>query len=176
MRKILLLAAVLIGLFFVSCSDDSSTDPANIAPSCEITSPADSSTINMGDTLTVNVDADDIDGNIEEVIFYLDDEEIALITDSTYSYDFLTNTMTIGFHALKAIAIDNDGAETIDEIIVDLNNLPVCEIVSHIDGAITDIGRTVTIIAIASDDNKSKSVTSVEFYIDDTLEYVEKIG
>ncbi|MDA3837658.1 MAG: Ig-like domain-containing protein [Candidatus Delongbacteria bacterium] len=175
---ILLVTLLFLGMIFWSCSgeDDSGTEPVpdNIAPTCEITSPANNLIYTIGDTILVQVNATDEDGSIDEVRFYLDSLQIGLYTDSPYSHILTTNTLSLGLHTILVEAEDNEGLETTDEIIINLNNPPMCQISEPENNSIFEIGDIVSIVVDASDSNKfSKSIANVEFYIDNVLRYTD---
>ncbi|MCK4980283.1 MAG: hypothetical protein KAS62_07795, partial [Candidatus Delongbacteria bacterium] len=98
--------------------------PSNVAPTCTITSPVNNATYTIGDTILVQVDADDEDGTISEVVFYLDSLEIGVYTDSPYSHLLVTNTLSLGLHTILVEAEDNDGAETESQISITINEIP----------------------------------------------------
>jgi formylglycine-generating enzyme len=103
---------VLTGLIIWSCSEENTSEPQNEAPTCEITSPADSSVFNRGDSIKVTVSADDTDSEIFEVRFYLDDFAVASDRELPYEYIFLADTLANGTHKIKTIAKAEDGSET----------------------------------------------------------------
>jgi len=117
---VLLLAMMVAGLVFWSCSDDSSSEPENKAPTCSITSPAANATFTIGNNVTVNVDATDTDGTIAEVRFYFDGNGLDADTNFPYSYSIPTGSYNEGAHTIKATAKDNDGAETSSQINITL--------------------------------------------------------
>ncbi|MDA3885219.1 MAG: SUMF1/EgtB/PvdO family nonheme iron enzyme [Candidatus Delongbacteria bacterium] len=118
---VLFLTVMFSGSVFISCSeDDSSTEPSNNLPSCTITSPADSATFTIGNNITVNVVADDSDGNIFEIRFYIDNVQKGSDQSSPYSYILNTDTLNTGIHKIKTISEDNDGAEKENQININL--------------------------------------------------------
>ncbi|MDA3886175.1 MAG: SUMF1/EgtB/PvdO family nonheme iron enzyme [Candidatus Delongbacteria bacterium] len=119
MKKWMFLVYILIfaGLIFWSCSsDDSSTEPTNGAPICEITSPAPYTAYNSGDTVEIKVNAEDSDGNIEEVRFYLDGVGVASVQTFPYDANIATTDLAIGEHVIEVVAEDDDATETELEI------------------------------------------------------------
>lgn len=119
---VLLMAMALTGLIFWSCSDDSSTEPTNKAPTCSITAPTDNATFTIGNNITVNVDAADTDGTISEVRFYFDGNGIGSDTSFPYSYSISTSSYSEGTHTIKATAKDNDGTETSSQTNINLTS------------------------------------------------------
>ncbi len=67
-----------------------------------------------GEPLTISVDAEDIDGYIEEVKFYIDKVYKGLSESVPYEYTWNTLNESIGYCTIKAIAYDNS-EESIDE-------------------------------------------------------------
>jgi len=125
----ILLTVMLAGMIFWSCSDDDGgTEPSNYLPTCAITSPVDSATFTIGDNITVEVDADDSDGNIFEVRFYFDGVQKDSDQSSPYSYAISTASFAPGTYTINTIAEDNDGGESSNQINVNLtapvNNPP----------------------------------------------------
>lgn len=164
---------IISGTLFWSCSNDSSsntTEPANITPTCVITSPSELLTYEKGSALEVNVAADDTDGNVFEVRYYMDGIQEGTDKDSPYSYAFETGELEVGSHTIKATAVDTDGAKTSDSVEVVINVIPGCRITYPFDDSYFTSGDDIEIIVSASDAEKnSKTVTKVDFYIDDSL-------
>ena len=116
MNVLMMLSLIFI---LVSCSDNPS-EPSSYSPTITITSPTDGLVLNNGDMLTVNVEADDDDGSINQVILYLND--VLVESDGTLPYQFTieTDTMSYGNHTVKVIAEDNEGNESFDSISIDI--------------------------------------------------------
>jgi formylglycine-generating enzyme len=124
MKKLIVLfiATALTGMIFWSCSDgENTTEPTNKAPTCSIASPSDNATFAIGSQITVSVAADDSDGNIFEVRFYIDDVQKESDQNSPYSFILNTDTLNAGTHTIKAVAEDTDGAEASSKINIILN-------------------------------------------------------
>lgn len=107
---------VFTGLIVWSCSEDSSTEPENKTPTCSITSPLQNTVFTEGDTFNINVDADDEDGTIAEVRFYIDNIGIGSDSDFPYTCEYSTPVLCSGNHFLKIRAKDNEGEEHTDSI------------------------------------------------------------
>lgn len=109
------LISMLLLLVIAACIKEE--DP-NQVPSCLITAPTDGQEIAKGDTVTVSVEAVDIDGSITEVRFLVDDIEKSSASNSPFIYYWATNNESIGPHTLRATSIDNSGDSTSNEISV----------------------------------------------------------
>ncbi|MDX9695502.1 MAG: Ig-like domain-containing protein [Bacteroidales bacterium] len=79
------------------------------SPICTITSPLNNSTFTLGEDITVKVDANDIDGTIEIVKFYLNNIEIGSDISSPYELTFQTDSLSSDTNTIEVIAIDNHG-------------------------------------------------------------------
>ncbi|MCP4313121.1 MAG: hypothetical protein GY790_17825 [Bacteroidetes bacterium] len=101
MKKILFLFLAML----VSCI------PELTPPSVEITSPAEGSEFQLGETIEVRVTASDDDGTVEELRLYVDEVGLLFIDGFPYSLSFPTGEMEIGSHTIKIVATDDDGKE-----------------------------------------------------------------
>jgi len=112
MKKFIFITITLIisGIVLWSCSDDGgvTTEPLNKKPTCRITSPTANYVISEGDTISVSVLADDSDGEISNVYFFID----STLADSSSSVPFNAKVETLGLelgnHYLIACSKDND--------------------------------------------------------------------
>ncbi|MBU4487207.1 MAG: hypothetical protein KKD38_09805, partial [Candidatus Delongbacteria bacterium] len=105
----LLMVIILTSIVFLSCSND---DEENHAPSCSITSPPNNSIYAIGDSIKILVDANDSDGYIVDILFYMNDDPVGSDNVFPYKYAFSTTDLVAGNYSITAIAKDNDGAET----------------------------------------------------------------
>ena len=106
---------VLAFLFsFSSCKKE------NQLPSCTITYPNNGDEFEPGDTIAISVEANDNDGLIAEVNFYIDD--IGIFSSNSFPYGYSWNTLdeTIGNHTIKVIAKDNEGGSKTDECTISI--------------------------------------------------------
>lgn len=163
-RSISLLGAVCI-LFFTSCTDE--------APTCVISEPLDEAVYLQGETVTIEVDADDDDGTlfkkagIDKVKFLIDDLLVSTVTAAPYSYSWNTTGETLEWHEIVTIAEDNGGNSTQDAISVLINDAPSCDITSPINNYNTFQGSIVEIVVEA--DDEMGGPPSVEFYANNSL-------
>jgi uncharacterized protein (TIGR02145 family) len=92
----------------------------NKLPTCTITYPNNGDIFEQGDTITISVEADDQDGLIAEVRFYIDDMWFISSTSFPYAYSWHTINEKIGNRAIKVIANDNDGGSKTDRCIISI--------------------------------------------------------
>lgn len=112
---------ILSSLLPISCSKN---EPTNQVPTCTIISPGNDERIEQGQKVNISVNADDKDGNISEVSFYINNIAVGLTNTSPYIFEWNTTDEEVGQHSIKAIAIDNIGASASDEISITLNGIP----------------------------------------------------
>ncbi|MDX9695496.1 MAG: SUMF1/EgtB/PvdO family nonheme iron enzyme [Bacteroidales bacterium] len=115
MKKYLmvLFTVFVFSSIFWSCgSDDNTSEPTNHPPTCSITTPANYSGFLSGDTITVKVNAEDPDGDIKEVRFFLDSVGVASVQVFPYNAEIETKDLIAGSHIIKIVAEDDAGAET----------------------------------------------------------------
>ena len=106
-----------IAIFMISsCSKE--TTSTNQIPVCKITSPVEGDEISTGELVTLSVEANDSDGSITEVRFYIDGVGKSLSSSFPYNYEWNTTDEQLGTHILKATSIDNSGGTKSDEISV----------------------------------------------------------
>ena len=118
-----ILIASIIAFGFAAYSKDEDNDDDeksndNDAPTCTIVSPTDGEEITQGNTVTISVEAEDDDGSIAEVRFYIDGVGKGSANSFPYNYEWITTEEEIGSHTIKAEAKDNAGATKTDEITV----------------------------------------------------------
>lgn len=121
-RKLLhftFLTVAIIAMMIYGCSKDDNNN-SNQPPTCQITAPPSGYQIEAGQIVTISVDANDGDGTIEEVRFFVDDIGKGTAKIFPYNYSWNTTGESDGSHTLKATAIDNNGEQTTDEISVEL--------------------------------------------------------
>ena len=136
---ILLFSIILFSIILWSCSSET-TEPDNIPPTCSIISPEDSLHYISGDSIIVNVDAEDSNGEISLIYFYLDNTLYG--SDSSFPYSFVIKKEDLaGDHTIKVCAIDNSGAMSFDEISIFF--MPQITFRRAFGGEFNDEGRSV---------------------------------
>jgi predicted phage tail protein len=83
---------------------------ANQPPSVALTSPADGAAFTAPATVAIAATASDADGIVQQVDFYSGNTLLGSATAAPYSFTW--NNVSAGTYTLKAIAIDNSGAQT----------------------------------------------------------------
>lgn len=106
--------ALVVLFSFSNCKKE------NQLPTCTITYPNNGDIFEQGDTITISVEADDQDGLIAEVRFYIDDMWFISSTYFPYTYSWNTINETIGNHIIKVTANDNDGGSKTDECTISI--------------------------------------------------------
>ncbi len=152
--------------FRVTPSGSTTNQPPNVA----ITSPADGSTFTAGNNIVVNAGANDTDGTIARVDFFVG--TTAIESDTTSPYSAIWANVTAGTYSLTAVAVDNDGEKTTSSVVsvrVDpaANQPPTVTLTAPANGASFTAPATVTLTATASD--PENSLARVEFYSGTTL-------
>jgi len=90
-----------------SCTD---TGGDNITPTVSITSPANGTSFNEGNSITITASASDSDGSIAKVEFF--NGGIKLGEDTTSPYNYTISNSTAGNYTLSAKATDNKNGAT----------------------------------------------------------------
>lgn len=107
---------LLLFLFILlACSCSKKEESINKAPTCLITSPVDGFEIEQGVPLTISVDANDEDGRITEIHYYIDSSEIAFSNSVKYTCEWNTSSQSAGKHTVKVTVKDNKGSSISDE-------------------------------------------------------------
>ena len=159
-------------IFDLSDNNFTLFETPNIAPTCQITAPDNNTAYTIGDLVQITVSAQDSDGLVENVQFWANDEMLGETNLTPYFYNWQTADVGAGAYELKAIAIDDDGAEgesvvvniTIDEV---PNVAPTCQITAPDDNTVYIVGDLVQITVSAQDSDGL--VENVQFYANDEL-------
>lgn len=173
MKKMVSLSLIVVSFLvvFTSCSEtEYITEQAdNLSPSCVIVTPVPDTVIEKGQSLDITAEADDSDGYITEVRFYIQGDLTASDKDSPYSFGFETAGLTTGSYQIRTEALDNDGGRTSDSLEVFVNSFPECSIFYPSHDSYFFTGTEIEIKATAYDEESSKHVSTVTFSIDGTV-------
>jgi hypothetical protein len=137
---------------------------SNTPPTVSISSPATGASFITGANISLTATANDADGTISSVEFFVDG--ISAGTDNSSPYTATYTGATAGTHTITATATDNSSATTTSasvSITVNSNPAPTVSITSPANGASFITGTIIPIIVTATDNG---SVTSVEFFVD----------
>jgi len=95
---------------------------ANAPPTVSVTAPTDNSSFTSPATVTIDANAADPDGAVQQVAFYANGTAIGVDTSSPYS---ITWAPALGTYAITAIATDNQGATTTSAVVhLTVNPIP----------------------------------------------------
>jgi len=140
---------ILSVVIICQCEKEKENQP----PICNIISPSNNTTFKKGENISISVDASDPDGIIKEVHFFIDDIGVSNIQASPYNYNWNTQDIETGSHAIKAIAKDNEDIETADSINIIIDaEMPtvttrditaITEISAIVGGNVTDNGGEI---------------------------------
>lgn len=120
-RQILSITVLFLFIIIFSCKKDKTPEETpNSNPSCEIISPIEGQEFRKGETVLISIDAEDNDGGITEVRFYVDDIGINSLSSFPYNYTWITTEQSIGIHRIKAASYDNSGNKKTDEISINI--------------------------------------------------------
>lgn len=102
MKKIVGIGLIAALFIFGSCQK-------NKAPTCSITEPAEGEKIVKGSVYTLTGSAEDADGNLTSVGFYIDNSGVGSTNGINFSYDWDTDDVWVGNHTIGLIAVDDEG-------------------------------------------------------------------
>ena len=114
-----LIVSIFLTLFY-GCEEDEVSEEENSLPTCSITFPLENAEIMKGEIINITVQADDIDGDLIETIFYIDDVKVGTSNSEPYTYEWNTSNASVGNHSIKAEAIDEKNAEAESSISVSI--------------------------------------------------------
>lgn len=137
----------------------------NVAPTLSL-SPTSVTFDSYPETVDFNANAQDADGIIVSVQFYLDGVLVLIDTQAPYTWTWQT---TPGGHEIRAVAQD-DGGKTVSRTCsaqIGNNQKPSVAITSPASGGTFWTGDTLTITASASDSDGG--ISSVKFYANGNL-------
>ncbi|MDV5169152.1 chitinase C-terminal domain-containing protein [Photobacterium rosenbergii] len=146
--------------------DDCSTGATNQPPTVSITSPSSSTQLLVGDIVTLAADANDSDGSVANVDFYLGTSLLGSVSQPPYSMSW---TAVAGTQVLRVIATDDKGEQTEATQTVTVqetaNNLP--SVTLSLSAASIDLGTSITLTSTA--DDSDGTVEKVDFYANGSL-------
>lgn len=124
----------------------------NAAPTVTLDTPSEGASYDSETTLTASATANDSDGEISSVSFYMDDTEIGSVTSSPYEYEIDLSMYLSGSHQIYAIAEDDKGAAaSSDTVTFDITGGISAEDAEMV----TTFGANGADAAFYNDDNRS---------------------
>jgi len=94
-------------------------------PLCTITYPNDGDLFYQNNLVTIAVSAQDSDGTIIEVRYYIDGIGVGSVSQPPYTYEWSTADLDFGEYTLQAIAQDDNGNSVSDEITIEVIDYPI---------------------------------------------------
>lgn len=155
------------------------THPPNSAPSIEIKTPEEGTSVSGTISITGTASDPDGDATITEVLVKIDNNQWKTATGTTsWSFPWDTTQESEGTHTISAKAYDGESHSSSDSKTVTVDNHPdppplpqneppSVEIISPLDGA--ELNGNITIEGSASDPDGDESITKVEVKIDDGI-------
>ncbi len=119
MKSIFNLMFTIVVIALLLNSSCKKEDP-NQLPVCRITAPVDGQEVNNEDIVTIKVEADDSDGDIATVQFFVDGNLIGMSNTHPFELNWNNISESIGNHTIKVVCVDNNEARVSDEITVSL--------------------------------------------------------
>ena len=107
----------------------------NKPPTCSITKPTEGASFKYEEDIPVAVTAEDADGYIVSVQLYVDNEGYGSKNDFPYNFTINAKQLEAGTHALKAVAIDNQGAKKEATVNISIDE-PILAVGVHYQGGI----------------------------------------
>lgn len=120
MEKVRLIPKIVIFLitttFFFSCEKESSEELPNEKPTCSIMTPLDIEKVERNQSTMILVDAQDTDGSISKVEFYINNSKKFTANNNPFSFDWNTTGLNAGVYNINIIAFDDRNDTTSTEI------------------------------------------------------------
>jgi hypothetical protein len=144
-------------------------DVNNQPPTCSIVNPIEGAAFNIDENVNVIVAAVDTDGTIAEVQLYVDDKSHSIKKEMPYTFTINVGEMTVGAHALKAVAKDNKGAKTEATVNIIINPTgtnkpPTCSITNPAEETHFKENENIPVIVVAEDEDGY--IVQVHLYVD----------
>lgn len=118
MKKLFFLLVLSILILISGCKKS----PTNESPKCTIISPKDGSELSVTDDIIVSIEAKDSDGSITVVNVYFDNVQYGAVLTEPYTVTIPSEILSQGKHTIKAIAIDNESAQTEASVTVNIGD------------------------------------------------------
>ncbi|NUM35156.1 MAG: hypothetical protein HUU50_11465 [Candidatus Brocadiae bacterium] len=137
----------------------------NYNPSIAITSPQEGSVFLTNSLVAIETSVSDPDRkkrSVQKVDFYANEQKIATVSTSPYSYSWKASDQ--GQYAVKAIVTDSLGASvTSNTVNIVVNNAPSVVLQSPVDGSLYLSNSDILLRAMAQD-SRRRGISKVEFF------------
>ncbi|MFT4927463.1 MAG: GH18 family chitinase/chitodextrinase [Phenylobacterium sp.] len=137
--------------------------PVNLPPTVEFVAPSDGTSVMVGDSVAISVNANDPDGTVASVVLSVNNQTVT----SPWTAD------TAGSKTVKVVVTDNDGASaeaTLNLTVTTAGNQPP---VVSIDTPAADVslqqGLTLEVLVSASDPDAGDAVSRVDLLVDNAV-------
>ena len=146
-------------------------DLNNNPPNISLTSPSNSASFDLGQTISIAADATDSDGTIALVEFFDGGAKLGDDDQAPYTYEWMN--VAPGPHNLTAVAYDDDAATMTSNVVsitvsdAPNNEPPTVSLDDPANGTSFNVGDSITLAASASDSDGS--INRVEFFVDQNL-------
>ncbi len=141
-------------------SSDTITVTVNAGPSASITSPADGTGFNAGDSVSfVGTASDSEDGDLTSSLSWTSDLDGAIGTGGSFTMSSLSS----GTHVITASVTDAGGLSSSDTITLTVNGGPSASITSPVDGSSVNTGASVSFVGTASDTEDGDLTSSLSW-------------
>jgi hypothetical protein len=136
------------------------TNP-NLEPIVSITSPSSGGVFNEGDVVTIAVDADDADGTITLVEYYINGVKVGLSSSEPHTFQWLA---TEGNHTISTVVTDNQGGATTSNVTITVNADPLGILESQSTGYVYVYPNPIQIDSKITVSLKESSETSLKVF------------
>lgn len=136
---IYLVSLVFLFVCCISCEEE------NLLPSCEISFPENGDEFDAGAIITITAEAEDEDGTIEDVRFYIDDNLFGSSAIYPHSYQWNTSEAEEGIHKIRVTTIDDAGDSISAEIAILLIPVVIIELPELTTISISEINTTTAL-------------------------------
>lgn len=140
----LVVTTIIFILIITSCEKENSE--TNHPPECNISYPNNNQIIDLGETITIEVNANDEGGNIVFVDVLIDDIVKTSLTIEPYTFIWTTSNEDLGSHTIEAICGDSDGVKISDNITVTITDDTIHNMLQSDFSTNTTCGTAPTII------------------------------
>lgn len=126
--KFFFIFSLLLGLIIIiptSCSVNDEKIIENSVPICTIINPLNGIEIEQGDTVLIEIESNDPDGESIVISLYIDNRKLSNLTQSPFIFNWYTENEIIGSHNIRAIAYDKTDSVFNEISLTIINSEPI---------------------------------------------------